>query len=168
MSIREIIQANLGHRLFVLEPAIKSDRSERTMIVSQEVLDAVDTEMPDNWDGLRLADFRNTLDHFTLGEEMTVAEDPFQKPSDCFLARVADAKHEVIAIRTLFGPGIRAFGFVADHNCLLALTWNYREDLDFEEERRRCSHEWNQLFGNLEPYSKGKRLDACFTKVLAV
>lgn len=168
MSIQEIVQANLGHRLFVLDPLIPSDLSVRTMIVSQEVLDAVDAEWPDNWDGLRLSDFRDALDSFTKGEFIAVAENPFRKPNDCFMARVAPVECEVADIRTLVGPGIRAFGCIVDTDCFVALTWDYREGMDFDHECRRCVHEWKQIFGNEAPFSRGRKLHECLTKAIAV
>ena len=168
MSIKAIIQANLGQRLFPLDPVFKSDESVRAMIVSQEVLDAVEGDFPDNWDGLRLADFRETLDAFSTGEEITVGENPFQKPGDCYMARVDPVALEVVDIRTMFGPGIRVFGSIVDLDCFVALTWDYREDMNFGYECARCKHDWKQIFGSLEPYSKGKRLDECLTKVFAV
>jgi hypothetical protein len=167
ISIQTILETNLGHRLFVLPSAVKSV-PRRTMIVSLEVRDAVDAALPDNWDGLRLSDFRQTLDAFTDGEQITVSEDPYRKPSDCFMARVDPVALEVFDIRTLFGPGIRTFGCFIDVNCFAALTWDYREDMKFDYECKRCRHDWQQIFGSLEPFSKGKRLDEYLTKFLPV
>ncbi len=133
------------------------------MIVSQEVLDAVAGELPDNWDGHRLADFRNALDTFTLGDRVTVGENPFKKPNDCFMARVHPVELEVFDVRTLLGQGIRAFGSFLDADCFAALTWGYREDMDFDEECKRCVHERKQLFGSLETFSKGKQLHEYLT-----
>lgn len=133
------------------------------MIVSQEVLDAVNADLPDNWDGDRIADFRNALDTFTLGDEITIGENPFKKPNDCFMARVHPVGLEVFDIRTLLGPGIRAFGSFLDVDCFSALSWGYREDLNFDDECKQCAHEWKQLFGSLEPFSKGKQLHEYLT-----
>jgi hypothetical protein len=163
-----IVQANLGHRLFVLEPSVKSDPSVRTMIVSREVRDTVDAAFPDNWDGLRLADFRQTLDAFTTNEEITVSENPYKKPNDCFMARVDPVMLEVFDVRTLYGPGIRTFGCFLDKDCFAALTWNYREEMNFDRECKRCHHDWQQIFGSLAPFSKGRQLHEYLTNFLAL
>jgi hypothetical protein len=169
MSIQATLNAYIGNRLFVLEPSIRSDETPRVVIVSQEVRDAVDGDLPENWDGMRLADFRQTLDAFTTGEEITVAENPFRKPSDCFMARVSPVECEVFDIRSLFGPGIRAFGFFVGLNQFLVLTWDYRENIDsFEYECKRCVSEWKQMFGSLDPFSKGKELHEYITEIVPV
>ncbi|MGD0420261.1 MAG: hypothetical protein ABSA68_11905 [Xanthobacteraceae bacterium] len=138
------------------------------MIVSLEVRDTVDATFPDNWDGLRLVDLRETLDAFTTGEEITVGEHPHKKPNDCFMARVDPIALEVFDVRTLYGPGIRAFGCFLDKDCFAALTWDYREDMNFDYECKKCRHDWQQIFGSLEPFSKGKQPHEYLTKFLAV
>ncbi len=88
MSILQMVGSYLGNRLFRLPPSIPSDPTVRKIVVTREVLHAVDGIFPDNYDGIRLSDFRETLDAFTIGEEISVGENPFKKPSNCFLARV--------------------------------------------------------------------------------
>jgi len=169
MSIAQIVRQSLGNRLFVLEPMIKSDRVSRVMIVSEEILQAVEPPFADHYDGIRLADFRQTLDAFTTGEQITVAENPFKKPSDAFMARVSPVELEVFDFRSLAGPGIRAFGCFIEKNQFAALTWDYRENIDdFEFECQRCRSELRQICGSVEPFSIGKQLHDCLKDFVPV
>jgi hypothetical protein len=84
------------------------------------------------------------------------------------MARVDAVALEVFDIRTLYGPGIRAFGCFVGLDNFLALTWDYREGMDFTYECKRCHHEWRQIFGSLDPFSKGKQLHEYLTKFLPV
>ena len=163
-----MVDSYLGNRLFRLPPSVQSDPTVRRIIVTREVLDAVDINFPDNYDGIRLSNLRETLDAFTIGERISVGENPFKKPSNCFLARVDPVALEVFDIRSLVGPGIRCFGFFLDKNYFAALTWDYRENIEsFSGEAKRCAHEWGQMFGSLEPFSKGKRVDEYLTRFQA-
>jgi hypothetical protein len=129
------------------------------MIVSVEVRDDVEGPWPDDFDGYRLAQFRATLDAFTTGAWIGVAEDPFAKANNAFMARIAPVALQLWDIRCVDpNPGIRAFGTFLCKDTFLALTWQYREQVDWSQEGARCMHEWKQLFGSL-PLFKGKTLD---------
>ena len=106
-----------------------------------------------------MADFRQTLDAFTTGEQITIAEDPFKKPNEAFMARISPVELEVFDFRSLVGPGIRAFGCFVEKNQFLALTWDYRENIsNFEFECKRCRAALQQICGSAEPFSKGEQL----------
>lgn len=132
------------------------------MFVSKEVLEIVAGPWSDNWDGMRLSRLRALLDGFTEGDFITVAEDPFDKEACAIIARVHPVSEEVWDFRCLDPrPGIRAFGCFAETDTFIALTWDFRENLEDEEhwgtEVDRCKKEWQKLFGELPPH-QGKEL----------
>ena len=101
------------------------------MIVSVEVRDAVEGPWPNNWDGYRLSQLRESLDAFTTNEWISVAEDPFAKPSDAFMARIDPVSMQLWDIRCIDpNPGIRTFGTFLCKDTFLALTWEYREQIN--------------------------------------
>jgi hypothetical protein len=141
---------------------IRSTPVIRTLFVSTEVNDVVYPPWPPNRNGFRLATFRGVLDAFTAGEMISVAENPFKKPPDAFLARVDPVTDEVWDIRCVDPqPGIRCLGSFAEKDTFIALTWGYREDFDPEDwpiEINRCKEKWKELFGTNPPF-RGKHLD---------
>lgn len=165
MSIRpELQQRILEHkdtRLFHLPPLLPGLPHARTIIAYKEVFDGASEPFPDNFNGVRLEAFRATLDAFTTGEELSVAERPRDKPPDTMLARIDPVEHEVWAIRAILPPhGIRCFGRFAAKDTFIALTWAYREDIDREDwpyEIRRCLDAWSGLFDPFQPF-KGANL----------
>jgi hypothetical protein len=130
------------------------------MIVSVEVNDVVYPPWPDNWDGFRLSQFRATLDAFTQDEWLAIAENPFGKPGYANMARVHPVKDEIFDIRVLDpDPGIRVFGGFAAKDTFLALTWDYRENIDdWAYEIDRCKDAWASLFHPSLPHH-GATLD---------
>lgn len=132
------------------------------MFVSQDVIDAVQFPFPETWDGHRLSQFRETLDHFTLNGEIAVAEDPRRKPSWAYLARVEPESADLWDIRVIDpNPGIRAFGGFAEQDTFVALTWDYRENLESDKEWQSaiadCRIVWADLF--LDPPFRGASLN---------
>jgi hypothetical protein len=95
---------------------------------------------------------RAYLDAFTSGEEISISERPFKKRADTFMARVHPVKYSVWDIRAIEPwPGIRCFGCFGDIDLFIALTWDYRENLDetedgFALEAKRCRDCWSTLF----------------------
>jgi hypothetical protein len=78
------------------------------------------------------------------------------------LARVAPVSVEIWDIRVIApNPGIRALGGFSKLDTFVALTWDYRENLDgrglWNEEIDRCQKAWRDLFGATKPL-KGKSL----------
>jgi hypothetical protein len=133
------------------------------MFVSQEIVDAVKYPFPENWDGHRLALFRETLDHFTLNGEIAIAENPRRKPSWAYLARMEPEGTEIWDIRCIDPrPGIRAFGGFSELDTFVALTWDYRENLETEEDWNaaiaQCRRAWDELF-HPEPPFRGASLN---------
>ena len=127
----------------------------RTMYVSAEVFNAVKDPFGEDADE-RLAEFRQTLDAFLEGNEISVAEDPYIKPSDAMLARVDPIAYEIWDIRSIAPhPGIRGLGGFWAKDTFVTLTWDYRENLEGEwkSEIERCRAEWQSLFGTKAPFS---------------
>jgi len=103
------------------------------------------------------------LDEFTDGGFITIAENPRDKEASALLARVEPAEDDVFDFRCLDPkPGIRALGCFAEVDVFVALTWEYRENLenddDWSAEIARCKSEWKRLFCDLPPF-KGAKLN---------
>jgi hypothetical protein len=142
------------------------------MYVSDEICHGVAGPFADDRDGERLAEFRQTLDAFIEGAEFSVAEDPYSKPGEAMLARVAPVTAEIWDIRVIApNPGIRVLGGFAGLDTFVALTWNYRENLDdpgrWSDEIERCRKAWRELFGTIEPFN-GSSLDDYLTNFYPV
>lgn len=173
MSIqREIDKCIADGRLYRLPSLVTGDETVRTMYVSTEVLGAVTPPFAEDRDGQRLSELRQTLDSFLEGGEFSVAKDPYSKPSDAMLARVDPPELEIWDIRSVAPiPGIRVFGSFLELDTFVALTWDYRENLDepsaWDAEILRCAEEWKLRFGNMTPL-KGASLDEYLTNYYAV
>ncbi len=173
MSIDEMIAQRLaeldGVSLVRLSPIVGSSGTRRTLWVTEEVYNAVEPTRYGTWDDYRLSEFRGSLDAFTNNEEVSVAENPFNKDSETFLARVSPVTKELWDVRNVTaGQGIRCLAGFAGYNSLVALTWNYRELIDdwttFIESGETV---WRSLFANLQPYS-GENLDAYLSNYISV
>ena len=148
------------------------DETARTMIVSADILAAVSPPFADTEQGRRLGEFRAWLDNFMEGGEITVAEDPFNKPPGAMLARVDPVKDEFWAIRVTEPdetPGIRGFGAFDAQDEFIALTWDYREMIaaGFYQEVILVRDTWRDYFGLASPFSGGS-LDEYLTNYSAV
>lgn len=171
-DIKARVNTHLSKNLFHLPPLIPSDPTIRTVFVSDEVRDIVTPPWNERWEGLRHSEFRATLDAFTQGETVSVAENPFDKPCDTFLARVDPVADEIWDIRTVEpGQGIRCLGAFGDKNFFIALTWNYRENMSgrdgWRDEIEDCKSEWEKLFSPI-PRFQGASLDEYLSEFYAV
>jgi hypothetical protein len=171
MSIRPTLRRLLAAKeLFVLPSLLTGEETVRTMFVSTEIMHDVTPPFAANRDGRRLAEFREYLDAFSEGAQLSVAEDPEAKPSDAMLARIHPVRENFWDIRSISPkPGIRAFGGFVGKDEFVCLTWNYRENLDgrWDDEVNRCKAEWKSLFGNEDPLSRNM-LDEYLSNFLAV
>src|SRR6266566_2044682 len=163
MSIAATLAQRLADgRLHELESLFTGDETARSMYVSPLVRMAVTPPFPDTLQGKRLGELRAWLDDFMECCELTVAEDPANKPTDTMLARVHPVEEEFWAIRVTEPPetpGIRAFGAFASQDAFVALTWEYREEIgEFDEEVDAAIASWIELFDPEEPFS-GASLD---------
>lgn len=163
MSIRDEIKAHLGKDLWCLMPEFEGDETPRTVFVSREVESMVLGPWPESREGKRHAEARALLDAFTSLCHITITEDPFDKAAHAILARVHPVDFEIWDFRCLDpNPGIRILGCFSEADTFIALTWDYRENLedsaDWDDLVERCRLEWKRLFRN--PPHKGVSLDA--------
>jgi hypothetical protein len=158
--------------LHCLRSLITEDDTVRILYVSNEIWNVISPPYSDDPEGERHAEFRQTLDAFLEGAEFSVAEDPYTKPSDAMIARVDPVDREIWDIRSIAPhPGIRSLGAFWRQDVFVALTWDYRENLDSTErwhvEISRCFDTWRQMFGMRCPF-KGSSLDEYLTNYFAV
>ena len=171
-EIRARVAAHEGTKLFHLPLLSPGGHVVRDLFVSDDVRDAVMSPWPDNRDGLRLSGFRGDLDAFTAGDVFSVSEDPFRKHGNAMLARVDPVSDEVWDFRSTDPrPGIRCFGAFGGKDFFIALTWDYRENLDepsdWVDEIENCKRKWSELFGAL-PRFRGDSLDEYISNYYAV
>jgi hypothetical protein len=153
MSIRTRIREVLNKELFCLAPA-DGGECVRTLFVSDEVLRSVTAPFPETFYGHRLGQFRGTLDTFTRGSWVSIAEHPYTKKPSAYFAPVDPIAFDIWDIRSLApDPQIRCFGGWAEKDTFIALTWSYRDDIkEFSTEAKECRKEWDRIFGPLPPY----------------
>ena len=158
-SIRDAISYLEGRELFCLAPILAGEETPRTVFVSKELGQAV-VPQTRGWaatrDGRLFAHARGVLDAFTEGDFITMALDPFDKDARAIIARVDPIGDGVCDFRCLDPkPGIRIFGCFSEPDTFIALTWDYRENLEngarWASEVERCKKDWTKLFGTLRP-----------------
>ena len=141
------------------------------MVVTPEIWEVVAFPFSPDAKGERLGEFRNWLDAFSEGGELSVAEDPHLKPQDAMLARVDPVDAEFWSIRVTDPeqtPGIRSLGAFADKDTFVALTWDYRELIgEFDDEVATAHAAWVDLFGAEVPHS-GDHIDDYLTNYYSV
>lgn len=178
MSIQALIQQHLVDKalfeLTSLDAEIWGGEDElaRTMYVSSDIMAVVTPPFADTVDGERMGEFRACLEGFMLGGELSVAEDPDNKPRETMLARVHPIEKEFWAIRVTDPeetPGIRAFGAFSDKDEFVALTWEKREVIDdqFDEEVKAAIEMWSDYFSPETPH-EGSSLNEYLTICRAV
>ena len=167
MSIETILQEHLDSgKLVLLESTLTGDETARLMAVSADVEAVVTPPFADTEEGKRFAEFRAWIDGFLEGNELSVSEDPFEKPPDTMFARVDPVEKEFWSIRVMDPedtPGIRGFGGFAGLDVFVALTWALREDIDdFDNEVTEIEDTWRDYFDDEPPFS-GDSLDEYLT-----
>jgi len=162
MSMRAEINVLLGKELFHLKPLMPSQRVGRTMFISKEINAVVHPEWAPTSKGIRFARMRGTLDAFTEGRRITVADDPYNKHPKATMARTDPVRDQVFDLRCLDpAPGIRVFGRFAEMDTFVAVTWEYRENIngrDFDAAVVRCINGWHKLFPTT-PLFSGRNLN---------
>lgn len=169
-SLKQRIRQLVGRsQLSHLPPLLPSSPIIRELFVSNDVLDGASPPWPKFRTGARHSAFRATLDHFTQGGRITVAENPFNKPGYAFMARTDPVEKDVWDIRCVtLDQGIRCFGCFAGKDLFVALTWDYRENIqEFRAEVEQCRQVWDSLFSPLSPL-KESTLDGYLSNCLAV
>ncbi len=137
----------------MLEPALASSRSVRTMIVSAEIRKLFIGPWEDTRHEYRCGRLRADLDMFTEGRLISVAQAAYKKPKATYMTRLQPLADEVWEIRSRDPkPGIRVFGRFAEKDVFVALTWELREPLlgpgsrEWRDAREACKAEWRKLF----------------------
>lgn len=167
MSITDDIKARVhvhdGTELFFYE-AMPGTTVMRDLVVSAQVKLGITLPFPANRTRARHAEFLNTLDNFAGGSTFTVSESPTSKPRNTMMARTSPVEKQVWNFRCFDADqGIRCFGLFGGKDFFIALTWDYRENIqDFDEAVTECSNEWTRLFGGI-PLFKGSKLNEYLT-----
>lgn len=158
-------------KLFELESLFTGDETARTMIVTADIDAVVHPPFADTEEGERHGALRDWCDNWLEGGEFTVAENPDDKPRDAMIARVHPVDAEIWSLRVTDPddtPGIRVLCAFAGQDKLIALTWEFREDMgDFDERVEEAIARWKDLFGT-EPPFKGDHLHDYLTNFRAV
>jgi hypothetical protein len=145
---------------------IPQDDTPRTLYISPDISAAVSFPFADTPEGGRLGEFRAWLDDFIEGAEISVGEDPQDKPPDTDLARVCPVEKEFWSIRVTRPeetPGIRSLGAFSDKDEFVALTWEMRERIgDFNEAVESAIQVWGDYFGFELPH-RGASLNEYLT-----
>lgn len=158
-DIKKQVRFHRDKHLFYLSPLMPGDHTIRTLIVSKEVRDAVAPPWPKYHDGCKMADFRANLDAFTRGDWLHVSETPDYKPFYADMARVDPVADEIWDFRCVNPTAhIRCFGCFGGKDLFVALTWEYRDDLEWDDEIERCKKVWTNLFDPIPRY-QGDTLD---------
>lgn len=123
------------------------------MFLSADLDELISPPWSPSREGRRHARLRAFLTSFVDGAFITVANNPFDKDARAILARVDPPEAEVWDFRCLDpNPGMRVFGSFAEKDTFVALTWDYRENVDdWHEKVVECRDEWKKLFGDLLP-----------------
>ncbi|KUO54109.1 MAG: hypothetical protein APF80_14820 [Alphaproteobacteria bacterium BRH_c36] len=160
--MRTILRGLLeDRRLLVFRSQFVDGVTPRMMYVTPGIENVTRGPFGDLPEDERLAEFAAWLESFVEFGEVTVAEDPHNKPPDVMLARVDPVEDEFWSIRVTDPdeyPGIRALGAFVAHDEFAALTWDYRESIadDFDGEVEEVRAQWKALFGAVKPFSGGK------------
>jgi hypothetical protein len=182
MSREHILREALGKRLFRLKPEPLFEDEEgvepsREMYVSADVSAAVTGPFPDSLEGRRRGEFWAWLEDWMYGTEIGVCEDPFDKPGETQLARVAPVEDEFWSIRVPapldtdgqpIGDGLRSLGGFHALDEFIALIWDYREviDHDFDSFVDEVREVWRDIFDKELPH-QGDNLHAYLTRFVA-
>ena len=174
MSSQKIIEELIkGHKLYKHRSlafeslGIPQDDTARTLYVTANISAVVAYPFEDTEDGDRLGQFRAWLDDFIEGSELSVSEDPYEKPPTTMLARVSPVEKEFWSIRVTQPedtPGIRSLGAFSDTDEFVALAWEKREiiDVNFDAEVESAIQVWADYFGTCPPH-RGDSLDDYLT-----
>lgn len=130
----------------------------RQLYVTPEIDGYAQQPFPDTLEGNMLDEMAADLDAFSEMSAITVSENPYDKPWDTMLARVAPVADEFWSMRVVdpeIRPGIRILGGFCAKDAFVALHWDFREVIgtNFNEEVEEVRDSWRSLFGVLPPYS---------------
>lgn len=174
MSIRDEIQNRIDEgRLFYLPPLLESDPCVRSMFVSEYVFNFLNDPFEDRDDERRAAQLRASLDRFSIGATITIAQEPYDKPKNTYMSPLDPKADRVFQIRDRVKPSIRVAGMFSERDSFVALAWEYRKNLggptdrSWRDIRERAKNEWRNLF---HPYNAflGERNEDLASNTLSV
>jgi hypothetical protein len=159
MSIRDVIQWRCDEkRLFPLEAA-PGDTPYRSLYLSQEIQDLIQTEWPTALERHRVIRLQLDLDRFISGKEIPVASDAMHARPYALLAQLQPPSEEVWEIRSVDpDPSLRVFGRFTEKNVFVALRWQHRGILaamdsgEWDFLMKLCQHDWNSLVFPYQPH----------------
>ena len=164
MSIHDVIKSLVNKDLFLLTSELLGEDTPRTIYYSNEVREIVDGANCKVRNKNRFASAKAVMDAFIELGEITFGLDPFEKDHDAIMARTEPSDWGIIDFRVLDPtPGIRVLGGFSEPDTFIALTWCFREDMDFDAEVSRSRGEWNKMFPGFEP-QKGANVNAYITE----
>jgi len=134
VEIKRQIRRLIRQRQLVGLPKLYvNDQRVRCILLTPSVAGAVIGEGGGLPSDERLAQFRGNLDGFAMGEHITIASDPFEKWPQADLAPVHPIDCHLWNFRVLEPErGIRCSGFFAARDTFIAVSWEYREDIETE------------------------------------
>ena len=106
----------------------------------------------DSDEAIRYAECRAHLDNFVRNNWVSFGWKPRDKKSSAHLARVAPVNQYVMDFRSWDeSGGIRVFGCFAQRDWFVALTWQLRENVVWDDDIRACREAWTGLFNEPPP-----------------
>ena len=170
MSIQDAIKGLIVDDKLIDRPSSFLGMRGRRLYVTPEIDGIARKPFADTHKDERLAELAASLDAFCELNEITVSENPDDKPRDVMLARVRPVNREFWSMRVTEpegSPGIRVLGGFAGRDEFVALAWDMRENIsDFDEEVKEVSSVWNDYFGTILPF-QGVELDDYLTNYYA-
>jgi hypothetical protein len=158
-----VLASLVRERRLLLRPSnFTGFETVRTIYTVPEILAITCGPFGDTLHDERLAEFAQTLDAFSEGGRISVAQNPDQKPWDAVLARVHPVDEEFWSIRVTAPeetPGIRAFGAFVEKDGFAVVAWHLREEMSsFDDDVMQARVAWKELFGSATPH-RGSALD---------
>jgi len=126
--------------------------SPRKIYMSICVADMVDAAWEDSDDAVLFAQCRALLEDYVRNNWIRLRWDPDQDvPAN--IARVRPPGLYVFDFRSKGKDGgIRVFGAFAAKDWFVALTWEFRNEVDWDFEPTNCLKTWIDLFNTAPPY----------------
>ena len=153
MSIQDEIKTHFEKELYLLESEFGGEETPRTIYYTTEVRQIIDGANSTGPDKSRFASAKAVMDAFIDLGEIAFGMAPFDKYPYAQMARTDPIDHGVVSFRVLDPkPGIRVFGCFAATDTFIALTWGFRDDMDYCDEVVRCRQEWVRLFPSSNPH----------------
>lgn len=166
MSIAQLVGVVAHRRKLVDRPSTLFQARARTLYVTPDLDAYTQPPFADTLCGERFAAVAQFFDAFCELNMITVSENPDRKPPDVMMARVKPVEDEFWSMRITEPDetaGVRVFGGFCGQDAFVALTWDFRENInDFDAEIEGVQETWRDYFGSVGPYS-GRSLDDYLT-----